>query len=542
MDENAPTPVAAALVDLLDAALPQTQCRRCGYDACRPYADAIARGDAINKCPPGGAATIAALAALTGHPALPLDPAHGVAGALALARVDETWCIGCTLCIAACPVDAIVGAPKRMHTVLTALCTGCELCIPPCPVDCIDMVPAGRAWSADDARMARARYDARQRRLAAASAVAATDVAPASAVPAEADDDAERAFRREAAAAAQRRARARRAAARDPGRAVLIRALSLVLALGGAQAALARAATEPSALAQFSATLDQQWDYAKPAESEQRFRALLAQWPPADPQALIVGTQIARSQGMRRQFTAAHATLDAVEGKLDGAPSHLRVRYLLERGRTFNSSGAPERAVPLFAEAYTLAECNDDAFYAVDAAHMLGIAAPPGARLDWNLKALAMTERAEDARTRRWLAPLYNNIGQTYLERGDYAQALAYFRKALPAYEQRGNAGDVRFARWTVARAQRSLGQLDDAEKIQRALLAEYDRLGEADGYVYEELAEIALARGDAAAAKPWAARAHAALKDDPDLSATEPARRARLGAIAAGTAPAGKP
>jgi len=210
MDENAPAPVAAALADLLDAALPQTQCRRCGYDACRPYAEAIARGDAINKCPPGGAATIAALAALTGHPALPLDPARGVAGALALARVDEAWCIGCTLCIAACPVDAIVGAPKRMHTVLTALCTGCELCIPPCPVDCIDMVPAGRAWSADDARSARERYDARRRRLAAEPADAAT--APACAAPAAVDDGTERAFRQAAAASAQRRARARRAA------------------------------------------------------------------------------------------------------------------------------------------------------------------------------------------------------------------------------------------------------------------------------------------------------------------------------------------
>ncbi len=131
-----------------------------------------------------------------------------------------------------------------------------------------------------------------------------------------------------------------------------------------------------------------------------------------------------------------------------------------------------------------------------------------------------MAERSDDARARRWLASLYNNIGQTWLERGDYARALECFRKALVEREARGDPGGVRVARWMVARAQRSLGALDDAEAIQRALLAEYDRLGETDGYVVEELAEIALARGDAAGAQAWAARAHAALKDDPAIKA----------------------
>ncbi len=299
------------------------------------------------------------------------------------------------------------------------------------------------------------------------------------------------------------------------------------------------AAAATPTLAVFSATLDQQWDYDKPALSEQRFRAELARWPTGDPQALIVATQIARTQGLRRQFAEAHATLDAVAARLDGAPSLVRVRYLLERGRTFNSAGAPERAVPLFVEALALAECNDDAFYAVDAAHMLGIAAPVTERLEWNLKAVAMTERSTDVRTRRWLASLYNNIGQTYLEQTDYAQALDYFKKALPAWEDRGDAAGIRVAKWMIARAQRSLGLLDDAEKTQRALLAEYDRLGETDGYVYEELAEIALARNDAAGAKPWAAKAHAALKDDPGIKAGEPARLARLAQLAAGATPA---
>ena len=152
-----------ALADAIDAALPQTQCRRCGYDGCRPYAEAVAAGAPINRCPPGGDALIATLAALTGRARRRARSGAAASRApLDVARIDEATCIGCTLCIDACPVDAIVGAAKRMHTVLPALCTGCELCIPPCPVDCIAMVPAGRAWSREDARAARERYVARE--------------------------------------------------------------------------------------------------------------------------------------------------------------------------------------------------------------------------------------------------------------------------------------------------------------------------------------------------------------------------------------------
>lgn len=155
---------ATSLANRIDAALPQHQCRRCGYDACRPYADAVARGEALNRCAPGGGPVIRMLAELTARPAIPLDPACGTHGPLAVARIDEAWCIGCVLCIEACPVDAIVGAPKRMHVVLPSLCTGCELCLAPCPVDCIALVPAGRAWSPEDARAARGRFEARERR------------------------------------------------------------------------------------------------------------------------------------------------------------------------------------------------------------------------------------------------------------------------------------------------------------------------------------------------------------------------------------------
>ncbi|MFE8069457.1 electron transport complex subunit RsxB [Marinobacteraceae bacterium S3BR75-40.1] len=129
------------LVDQIDALLPQTQCGQCGHPGCRPYAEAIAAGEAINKCPPGGEATIQALADLLDVEPEPLDAEHGVETEKRVAVIREDECIGCTKCIQACPVDAILGAAKHMHTVIESECTGCDLCVDPCPVDCIDMVP-----------------------------------------------------------------------------------------------------------------------------------------------------------------------------------------------------------------------------------------------------------------------------------------------------------------------------------------------------------------------------------------------------------------
>jgi electron transport complex protein RnfB len=164
------------LVDTLNDALPQTQCTRCGYPDCRAYAQAVASGEAgIDQCPPGGSEGIARLARISGRPFSTLNPTHGVEGPRAVVRIDEAWCIGCTLCIQACPVDCIVGAPKLMHTVIEPQCTGCELCIPACPVDCIALVPVTgertgwSAWSAEEAALARARYEARCRRQAASA-------------------------------------------------------------------------------------------------------------------------------------------------------------------------------------------------------------------------------------------------------------------------------------------------------------------------------------------------------------------------------------
>jgi electron transport complex protein RnfB len=196
------------LADRIEDLLPQTQCTKCGYDGCRPYADAIAAGDAnYNQCPPGGAEGIARLAKLLGKPVIPLNPVNGTEHPRAVAFIDENLCIGCTLCMQACPVDAIVGAPKQMHTIVESLCTGCDLCVPPCPVDCIAMVPVTGertgwdAWSQEQADAARERHDrrlARQRRereaaearaaarraaSAGAAAAGAANAAPAADAP-----------------------------------------------------------------------------------------------------------------------------------------------------------------------------------------------------------------------------------------------------------------------------------------------------------------------------------------------------------------------
>jgi electron transport complex protein RnfB len=171
---------ARALAAEIDALLPQTQCRRCGYDACRPYADALARGDAaLNRCPPGGTVLIGRLAALLDRPPLPLDESCGTEGPPSVAWIDEPACIGCARCLDPCPTDAIIGARKRMHTVIAADCTGCELCLPVCPVDCIRMVPAPGFPAqplepdavAERAARFRRLYDSRVARLAREHAV-----------------------------------------------------------------------------------------------------------------------------------------------------------------------------------------------------------------------------------------------------------------------------------------------------------------------------------------------------------------------------------
>jgi Na+-translocating ferredoxin:NAD+ oxidoreductase subunit B len=213
--------LAARIADLL----PQTQCTKCGYAGCQPYAEAVAAGDAgYNQCPPGGQEGVARLAGLLGRPVIPLNPEHGVERARPLARIDESLCIGCTLCLQACPVDAIVGAAKQMHTVIEAQCTGCDLCVAPCPVDCISMIPVTGAhtgwdaWTPQQAEAARARHARHEARIAGARAAtearlrerdAARRAQAAAPVPPAAEDEAAR--KRAVIQAALERARLKKA-------------------------------------------------------------------------------------------------------------------------------------------------------------------------------------------------------------------------------------------------------------------------------------------------------------------------------------------
>ena len=185
------------LADRIEDLLPQTQCTKCGYDGCRPYAEAVAAGTAnYNQCPPGGLEGVERLATLLGKPVIPINPDNGVERARPVAFIDEQLCIGCTLCMQACPVDAIVGAPKQMHTIVKDQCTGCDLCVAPCPVDCIAMIPVTGeatgwdAWTQQQADEARVRHDRRAARQAAernaAEARAAARRAAASAPQAQA--------------------------------------------------------------------------------------------------------------------------------------------------------------------------------------------------------------------------------------------------------------------------------------------------------------------------------------------------------------------
>ena len=164
--------VTKTLADQIEDVLPQTQCTKCGYPACRPYAEAIAHGEAeINQCPPGGLEGVRRIAAITGRAVIPINPVNGFERPRPVAFIDENLCIGCTLCIQACPVDAIVGASKQMHTIIPSLCTGCDLCVAPCPVDCIVMYPVTDertgwdAWTQQQADAARDRHDFRNARL-----------------------------------------------------------------------------------------------------------------------------------------------------------------------------------------------------------------------------------------------------------------------------------------------------------------------------------------------------------------------------------------
>ena len=277
------------------------------------------------------------------------------------------------------------------------------------------------------------------------------------------------------------------------------------------------------------------WNYNQPDQSERDFRSVLplVQNNPAYTNyELELLTQIARAQGLQRHFDEGHATLDQVERRMTPG-TVVEVRYLLERGRMFRSGAQREQARPFFEKAWELGQQIGEAGYAVDAAHMLGILDAPD--LTWNLKALELAENSPDERAQRWRASLYNNIGWSYHDIGEYDKALAIFGKALRLREEEGNAETIRIARWAVARTLRSLNRLDEALAIQRENAAQIARDGGNDGFIEEELGESLLAQGHAHAARPHFARAYEQLSLDDWLVEHEPARLNRLSELANG-------
>jgi tetratricopeptide (TPR) repeat protein len=231
---------------------------------------------------------------------------------------------------------------------------------------------------------------------------------------------------------------------------------------------------------------DSLWDYSQPDHTEIRFREILLQIPEDDPALLELLTQIARAQGLQRKFDKAHLTLDQVERRLGGIASRPQLRYLLERGRVFNSLGHAGQARPFFEQALELATQLNEDFYAVDALHMLAIIAPPGQNLPLNLKAIKLAESSADKRARYWLGSLYNNAGWSYHDMRDYASALAAFEKAEAYRRAKGNVNEIRIAVWCVARALRSLDRVEEALSKQMALKDEFESAGETDGFGFE--------------------------------------------------------
>ncbi len=277
---------------------------------------------------------------------------------------------------------------------------------------------------------------------------------------------------------------------------------------------------------------DKLWNYNEPGETEQKFRAVLAKTN-AEEQAeyvLELKTQIARTLGLQQKFEDAHKLLDQVEPELIPEYPLAKIRYLLERGRAFNSSGMKEESIPLFLEAWELGLTEKADFYAVDAAHMLGIAAQQDQQLIWNEKAMELAENSPDKRAQGWLGSLYNNIGWTYHDLKEYEKAMGIFLKALEWRETHEQVRETQIAKWCVARTHRSLGQVDKALAIQYDLEKEMQAAGQnEDGYVFEEIAECLTLQEKPQEAAPYFLKAWTILSQDIWLKKNEADRLSRL-------------
>jgi len=277
---------------------------------------------------------------------------------------------------------------------------------------------------------------------------------------------------------------------------------------------------------------DKLWNYNNPEETEKKFREILAKTKMQEDNKeyyLQLLTQIARTQGLQRKFDDAHETLDVVEGELEPEMIIARIRYNLERGRVFNSSGMKDKSVHFFLDAYHLGMENDADFYTIDAAHMLGIAEKPANALSWNEIAIELIEKTSDERAKGWLGSLLNNTGWTYFDKGDYETAMDYFKKNVSYHTERNNAPQLGVAKWCVARTLRAQNRIDEALKMQLELIGTDSETEAGDGYGYEELGELYLVKNDKENSKKYFAKAHKLLSQDKWLAANEKDRLERM-------------
>jgi len=274
------------------------------------------------------------------------------------------------------------------------------------------------------------------------------------------------------------------------------------------------------------------WNYDNPAATEAEFKSLLPLARESGDANYYAGllTQIARSQGLQRKFDEAHVTLDAAREAVVDEESVGMARYLLERGRVYNSSGDPETARDYFLRARDVATEIGADFYAIDALHMLGIVDPPEKQMKWNLMALDLAETSGDERALKWRGSLYNNIGWTYHDLGEYEQALAMFEKSLAFREEQNDSAGVLIASWTIARTNRSLGHIEEALGMQLQLEKTIEEYGlPPDGYVYEEIAECLLLLCREQEARAYFGLAYGLLSRDEWMTANEAERLERL-------------
>ena len=277
-----------------------------------------------------------------------------------------------------------------------------------------------------------------------------------------------------------------------------------------------------------AADIDALWDFSQPGVSESRFRDALKS--ESGDGALELETQIARTFSLRRETTKAHALLDTVQRRInDKTRPATRVRYLLERGRTFHSAGEAIKARPLFLEAWQIGDKEKLTLLAIDAAHMMGIVEAGDEAQRWNERAMALAMGSLVPRAIRWRGSLANNMGHTERERGNFDAAMKHFQASLTAFQLTRSSSQIRTAKWQIANVLRLQKRYDEALAMQLLIETEAAEADEPDGFVFEEIAEIYLVKGDATKAKPYFAKAAAALSKDSGFAENDSDRLARM-------------